>query len=411
MPLSKDELRYRASLNAVDQRFGVLKVAIPIAILGWPVVMAAGGVGAVVGLGVLGIGAIATAYRGANEDWDKIDQDDRVLLAKLTPKRYKRDLYAAYAIGGEGVIALDATAADAVPTTTTAAVPNTPPPILRLRPESHLMLIAPTRGGKTSALWGLLPDNADVVYVSLKPDSIPVSWTGYRISPTDASGDVNAVLDRVEPLIHAMLSGSATGSVWFVCDEVLGITALCDRTTADRLLKLIMVTVTAGAGVGAFTALLMQSPNASDLGISAALMRNFQAVVLASERSGFDHFADWAGRFAELSPAAKTTIAGLDSGFWAVSGGGLFKPAACLSATKKCSPVMMSSSSSSSSSSPVMPSPVASPAVPSSSSSSSPCPECGAGDVVKNGAGRVKCKSCGKSFAASPPPPINSWGV
>jgi len=178
-------------------------------------VMAAGGVGAVVGLGVLAIGAIAAAHHGASDDWEKIDQDDRALLAKLTPKRYKRDLYAAYAPGGEGAIALDAvtTAADAVPTTTTAAVPNTPPPILRLRPESHLMLIAPTRGGKTSALWGLLPDNADVVYVSLKPDSIPVSWTGYRISPTDASADVNAVLDRVEPLIHAMLSGSATGSL------------------------------------------------------------------------------------------------------------------------------------------------------------------------------------------------------
>lgn len=48
------------------------------------------------------------------------------------------------------------------------------PRILKLRDESHLMLIGSTRSGKTTVLAELIPSDADVVYMSLKRDSIPV---------------------------------------------------------------------------------------------------------------------------------------------------------------------------------------------------------------------------------------------
>lgn len=136
-----------------------------------------------------------------------------------------------------------------------------------------------------------------------------------------------------------MLRGDSHGVLWLIIDEILSILALCDRATAERLKTQVILRLTAGAGVGCFVGLLMQSPNAGDLGISAALMRNFQAVVCASERSGFDHLGGWAEKFAPLATQSRDAIANLVDGFWAVCEGELFKPPSCLSATKKCSPV------------------------------------------------------------------------
>lgn len=428
MTLDKDEIKYRAELNAVDKRFGVLTVAVPLGILGWPIALSLGGTGAVVGLGVLGVGAVVSAYMGAWDDWQKIDKDDRKTLSALTPKKYKPDLHRAYGVEVSKP-------AESIPTEALSTPVSTPvtPPILRLRPESHLMLIAPTRAGKTTALWGLIPENADVIYCSLKPDSVPVNWTGYQITITDATTAVNAVLDRVEPLVHAMISGKSSGCFWFVIDEILSIVALCDKASSDRLLKLVTIMATAGAGCGAFVGLLMQSPNASDLGISAAILRNFQAVVLASERSGFEHFTDWAGRFFDLPPAIKTCLGELDSGFWAVSGGVLCKPAASLAKTKTVQAVGAIAPSTTPTT-PTTP-PAANTPNPREIKASTPttppkqhpqhqginthnthsstpttpaeqCPKCGAGDIVAHsptaaGTPRRRCKSCGKVWSES----------
>lgn len=303
--MNKDELKYRASLNAVDRQYGWLKIAIPCAILGWPVAMSIGGVGAVAGLGLLGIGAIFSAYKRAQEDWDLIEKDDRSTLLALTPKQHRSDLYKAYS---------------ETPT------PNTLPlQALTLRNESHLLLIGPTRSGKTSALAALIGDS-DCIYITLKRDTVPAAWKTYRIDTHTVNEDVEQVLDIVEPITSALLRGERTGKLWFCVDEILGIIGLCSKPVGDRLLGQVKLRLTAGAADGAYVGLLMQSPNGSDLGVSAAILRNFQAVVMGSQQSGFSHLAQWSERFGAISPETKGAIAALKTGYWAISDGALRQP-------------------------------------------------------------------------------------
>lgn len=372
-----------------------------------------GGVPLAVGIGFYSLYKIYDDRRRFFADSKRIESGDIKTLRRYSTPEKRKDLLQSLQQETPPIIPPMGTKMSAIDTASPAP--------LKLRQDSHLLLMGATRSGKTSALASLIPSGVDVVYLSLKPDQIPSHWTGHHIDPSNATEGINAVLDRVEPLVAAMIRGDRGGVLWIVIDEILSISELCDRTTAQRLLSLVKVIVTSGAGMGCFAGLLLQSPNATDLGISAALMRNFQAVVCASEVSGFDYFSEWSEKFFTLTREVKDAIAAVHSGYWAVSGSKLCTPIRFAGELKKCQGGTASQSVTSHPTGDKKPSHgITTPVTPSHGMGcDSGVTTCKHPHWVKNGQApdgsqRAKCKDCGVTFTpeASPPPIIPTpWGV
>ncbi|MDA0673047.1 MAG: hypothetical protein O3C67_04995 [Cyanobacteria bacterium] len=177
--------------------------------------------------------------------------------------------------------------------------------VLALRPETHLKLLAPSRGGKTNTLLHLLREAKRVTYVTLKDsDRVPQHWRGYRLRPFNIHRDVAAVLSEVQATVGAILDGTDRGEHWLVVDEALAITDLlqasaedeADRATAREFSSLIKLHLATGAAQGARLALMSQTQNGTDIkGISAASLQNLWTVVCGSERcaEGLRHLVPW----------------------------------------------------------------------------------------------------------------------
>lgn len=177
--------------------------------------------------------------------------------------------------------------------------------VLSLRPETHLKLLAPSRGGKTNTLLHLLKDAQQVTYLTLKDsDRVPKHWKGYRLRPYNIHTDVAAVLSEVQPLIAAILDGRSRETHWMVLDEALAVTDLLesqsetddDKRVTKQFSSLIKLLLATGAAQGAMLALMSQTQNGSDIkGISAASLQNLWTVICGSERcaDGFSHMPTW----------------------------------------------------------------------------------------------------------------------
>ncbi|HEY9876861.1 MAG TPA: hypothetical protein V6D29_00335 [Leptolyngbyaceae cyanobacterium] len=177
--------------------------------------------------------------------------------------------------------------------------------VLTLRPETHLKLLAPSRGGKTNTLLHLLKDVQNVTYLTLKDsDRIPPHWQGYRLRPYNIHADVAAVLSEIQPVVADILNGRSRVTHWLVLDEALAVTDLLesqaetdeDRQVRKQFSSLIKLLLATGAAQGAMLALMSQTQNGSDIkGVSAASLQNLWSVICGSERcaDGFSHMAGW----------------------------------------------------------------------------------------------------------------------
>lgn len=403
--LDRDELIYRAQCQAIRRRYTLLKYGgLGVMVFGGPVAFVTAGWAGVMGVGAILVGGFFSANRGSDQDVDKIAGGHKELLKTHTPKRHHPDLYREFAPGAQQNPGLPARPQGSA----------TPPPLM-LRAEAHILLVGPTRSGKTSALAALVGED-DCVYVSLKRDRVPSGWKAYCLDPEHVDRDVSAVLDTVEPLTAALLRGERHGRFWFCVDEIVGIVGLCSKPLAERLLRQVKLRVTAGAAEGCMVGLLLQSPNASDLGLSAALLRNFQQVVLASERSGFGCFRSWAERFSPLDGETKTAIANLSSGYWAVSDGELCQPTPYKGELVAARMMRVDGVDDTVDAPSPEPQSASQPSSTASSTASSTkneiaCPHCHSQNTVKNGAGRRKCKSCQRTFPAPPSDPAESAAI
>ncbi|HEY9879477.1 MAG TPA: hypothetical protein V6D29_13560 [Leptolyngbyaceae cyanobacterium] len=201
--------------------------------------------------------------------------------------------------------------------------------ILTLRPETHLKLLAPSRGGKTNTLLHLLKDAGRVTYLTLKDtDRVPQHWQGYRLRPYNIHADVAVVLSEVEPIVSGILNGRDRRPHWLVVDEALVITDLLesqaetddDMKTKKRFSSLIKIHLATGAAQGAMLALMSQTQNGSDIkGISAASLQNLWTVICGSEKcaDGFSHMAKWYSKHVDsLEGAQVTELKKIDAGFY-----------------------------------------------------------------------------------------------
>ncbi|MDA0265486.1 MAG: hypothetical protein O3A14_00720 [Cyanobacteria bacterium] len=200
---------------------------------------------------------------------------------------------------------------------------------LKLRPETHLKLLAPSRGGKTNTLLHLLKEAKRVTYITLKDsDRVPQHWQGYRLRPFNIHRDVAAVLAEVQRTVGAILEGTDKGEHWLVIDEALAITDLLQASAEDdddrRIVKefssLIKLHLATGAAQGARLALMSQTQNGSDIkGISAASLQNLWTVICGSERcaDGLGHMAGWYQKHVGgLGPEQVAALRALTSGFY-----------------------------------------------------------------------------------------------
>ena len=201
--------------------------------------------------------------------------------------------------------------------------------VLALRPETHLKLLAPSRGGKTNTLLHLLKDAKRVTYVTLKDsDRVPQHWQGYRLRPFQIHRDVAAVLSEVQRTVGAILDGTGKGEHWLVIDEALAITDLLqaspedddDKAIAREFSSLIKLHLATGAAQGARLALMSQTQNGTDIkGISAASLQNLWTVVCGSERcaEGLRHLAPWYQKHVGgLTGEQVTELRSFTSGFY-----------------------------------------------------------------------------------------------
>jgi hypothetical protein len=201
--------------------------------------------------------------------------------------------------------------------------------VLALRPETHLKLLAPSRGGKTNTLLHLLKDAKRVTYVTLKDsDRVPQHWQGYRLRPFNIHRDVAAVVREVQATVGAILDGTGQGEHWLVVDEALAITDLLqasvedddDRMVAKEFTSLIKLHLATGAAQGARLALMSQTQNGTDIkGISAASLQNLWTVVCGSERcaEGLRHLAPWYQKHVGgLTGAQVAELRALTTGFY-----------------------------------------------------------------------------------------------
>ena len=97
MNMTRDELEYRAKLNSVEQRFGVLKYVLPLGVCATPMLFAIGGQAAVACAGLLGMGLLSLAWKGSERDWHKIDAGNKETLKKRTNERDRPALDKLYA--------------------------------------------------------------------------------------------------------------------------------------------------------------------------------------------------------------------------------------------------------------------------------------------------------------------------
>jgi hypothetical protein len=219
-----------------------------------------------------------------------------------------------------------ATAPTAAPEPPAGALPRG---VLALRPETHLKLLAPSRGGKTNTLLHLLKDAKRVTYITLKDsDRVPQHWQGYRLRPFNIHRDVAAVLSEVQRTVGAILDGTDRGEHWLVIDEALAITDLLqaspedddDKAIAREFSSLIKLHLATGAAQGARLALMSQTQNGTDIkGISAASLQNLWTVVCGSERcaEGLRHLAPWYQKHVGgLTGEQVTELRSLTSGFY-----------------------------------------------------------------------------------------------
>jgi hypothetical protein len=201
--------------------------------------------------------------------------------------------------------------------------------VLALRPETHLKLLAPSRGGKTNTLLHLLKDAGQVTYLTLKDsDRVPGHWKGYRLRPYNIHADVAAVLSEVQPLIAAILDGRSRETHWLVLDEALAVTDLLesqaetdeDKRVTKQFSSLIKLLLATGAAQGAMLALMSQTQNGSDIkGISAASLQNLWTVICGSERcaDGFSHMPAWYSKHVDsLTGPQISELKKLDRGFY-----------------------------------------------------------------------------------------------
>ncbi|HEY9879619.1 MAG TPA: hypothetical protein V6D29_14270 [Leptolyngbyaceae cyanobacterium] len=201
--------------------------------------------------------------------------------------------------------------------------------ILQLKPETHLKLLAPSRGGKTNTLLHLLKDASRVTYITLKvKDEIPQHWRGYLLCPATIHSDIEFVMSQVKPIVNALLRGEETEPHWFVVDEALAITDLLEsqaetkeeQKLTQQFSSLIKLHLATGAGSGAMLALMSQTQNGSDIkGISAASLQNLWTVICGSERcaDGFTHMAGWYTKHVDsLTGQQVAELRKLDNGFY-----------------------------------------------------------------------------------------------
>lgn len=201
--------------------------------------------------------------------------------------------------------------------------------VLVLRPETHLKLLAPSRGGKTNTLLHLLKDAKRVTYITLKDsDRVPQHWQGYRLRPFNIHRDVAAVLSEVQRTVGGILDGTDRGEHWLVIDEALAITDLLqaspedddDKAIAREFSSLIKLHLATGAAQGARLALMSQTQNGTDIkGISAASLQNLWTVVCGSERcaEGLRHLASWYQKHVGgLTGEQVTGLRSLTAGFY-----------------------------------------------------------------------------------------------
>jgi hypothetical protein len=204
--------------------------------------------------------------------------------------------------------------------------------VLALRPETHLKLLAPSRGGKTNTLLHLLKDAKRVTYVTLKDsDRVPQHWRGYRLRPFNIHRDVAAVVREVQTTVGAILDGTDQGEHWLVVDEALAITDLLqasvedddDRMVAKEFTSLLKLHLATGAAQGARLALMSQTQNGTDIkGISAASLQNLWTVICGSEKcaEGLSHMAAWYQKHVGgLSSKQVVELRALKTGFWQVA--------------------------------------------------------------------------------------------
>lgn len=90
--INRDELQYRATLNAIDSVFNPLKIALPLVILAYPIIINLAGF---LGLAITGFLAITTllgANKTARDYQEKIEDGDFTLLLKHTKPQDKKFL-------------------------------------------------------------------------------------------------------------------------------------------------------------------------------------------------------------------------------------------------------------------------------------------------------------------------------
>jgi len=173
-PKSLDEIVYRAELGAVDRRFGRLKVLIPLGIVLSPVIISAGGTAAAVGVGVVALGTVISAWMGSRKDWEGIElalgeesdrptspasiKQARKVLWDLTPPEDRPVLAKAFNQGGP--VAISTSPAPPAPSNPPPSSISNPPAVLSdaERRYGAILVWGPQGSGKTSFAQGLIQE-------------------------------------------------------------------------------------------------------------------------------------------------------------------------------------------------------------------------------------------------------------
>ncbi|HEY9877510.1 MAG TPA: hypothetical protein V6D29_03585, partial [Leptolyngbyaceae cyanobacterium] len=222
------------------------------------------------------------------------------------------------------------------PATATPAAQETkataPHAALEWRPGEHFVLIGLSGSSKTSTLLECVPENALVVYATLKSeDKAPTDWHSFRLSKF-ADDAFLRQLDSLCDLVEALVKLAETGVLHrLIIDEALtlldqakdAVKATQEKNlkgVADRFEGLIKLYVRTGRSDGHLLGLVTQSPNGTDLFESAKTMQGLRTVLCAGEASSnkFDFLLDWAKQlFGQwLTPADERRLIAIQSGYW-----------------------------------------------------------------------------------------------
>lgn len=223
---SLDEIVYRAELGAVDRRFGRLKVLIPLGIVLSPVIVSAGGTAAAVGVGVVALGTVISAWVGSRKDWQGIelalggDESDRPpspvalkqarkVLWELTPPEDRPVLAKAFNGGPVGAIATSPTAtaspSNPPPSPAATASPPSSPLTDAERRYNSILIWGPMGSGKSSFALGLIAERAAMghkliilnphAYAGQYPDGATVLGGGKNYSAIDEGLEAIAAME------------------------------------------------------------------------------------------------------------------------------------------------------------------------------------------------------------------------